>query len=202
MVAFRHPARPRILAIAGPILGIGLLSCVLPLVWYVAAWQQGGQRFLDLVYEENVLRLLGKMSYASHINPWHYNVMTVVTGFVPYTLLVLMSLFVLRYRKPQGNLSSLWNKLKEHVRRVDDVRLFTFLSFALIFVFYCIPKSKRSVYLLPVYPFLAYYLATYMLWLVHRHRRVVVAFGWVVASLPCCFRWRLLRCAAGLCPKA
>ena len=142
------------------------------------------------------------MSYASHINPWHYNVMTVVTGFVPYTLLVLMSLFVLRYRKPQGNLSSLWNKLKEHVRRVDDVRLFTFLSFALIFVFYCIPKSKRSVYLLPVYPFLAYYLATYMLWLVRRHRRVVVASGGWWPRWPCCFRWRLLRCAAGLCPKA
>ena len=186
----------------GRFFGIGLLSCVLPLVWYVAAWQQGGQRFLDLVYEENVLRLLGKMSYASHINPWHYNVMTVVTGFVPYTLLVLMSLFVLRYRKPQGNLSSLWNKLKEHVRRVDDVRLFTFLSFALIFVFYCIPKSKRSVYLLPVYPFLAYYLATYMLWLVRRHRRVVVAFGWVVASLAALLPVAFVAVRCGAVPES
>ena len=186
----------------GRFFGIGLLSCVLPLVWYVAAWQQGGQRFLDLVYEENVLRLLGKMSYASHINAWHYNVMTVVTGFVPYTLLVLMSLFVLRYRKPQGNLSSLWNKLKEHVRRVDDVRLFTFLSFALIFVFYCIPKSKRSVYLLPVYPFLAYYLATYMLWLVRRHRRVVVAFGWVVASLAVLLPLAFVAVRCGAVPES
>ena len=73
--------------------GIGLASCVLPLVWYVAAYQQGGEEFLQLVLEENVLRLLGKMSYSSHENPAYYNVITVVAGYAPYTLLVLLSLF-------------------------------------------------------------------------------------------------------------
>ena len=42
---------------------------------------------------------------------------------------------------------------------MDDARLFTLLSVVIIFVFYCIPKSKRSTYLLPLYPFLAYYVA-------------------------------------------
>ena len=31
-----------------------------------------------------------------------------------------------------------------------------------IFVFYCIPKSKRSVYLLPIYPFMAVLIAQYL----------------------------------------
>ena len=163
---------------------VGLLACILPAIWYVAAYQQGGQRFWDLVYEENVLRLLGKMSYESHVNPWPYNVMTVITGFVPYTLLVLMSLFVLRYRKPSfGSLGDAWARFRTYIRTMDDARLFSLMSFVVIFVFYCIPKSKRSVYLLPVYPFLAYFLAEYILWLRDHHRRVLDWFGWVLASL-------------------
>ena len=139
-------------------LGIGLASCVLPLVWYVAAYQQGGEEFLQLVLEENVLRLLGKMSYSSHENPAYYNVITVVAGYAPYTLLVLLSLFFLKYHKVSGKLSGWWNRFCTYIREMDDVRLFSLLSIVLIFVFYCIPKSKRSVYLLPIYPFLAYFL--------------------------------------------
>lgn len=167
----------------GKMFGVGLLSCVLPSVWYILAWQQGGQRFLDLIYEENVLRLIGKMTYESHVNPWYYNVMTVVTGFVPYTLLVLMSLCALKYRKPAGTMRTWWDRIKKYVREMDDVRLFSLLSFALIFVFYCIPKSKRSVYLLPVYPFLAYFLAEYLIWLKNNHRRTLTTFGGIMAAL-------------------
>ena len=63
---------------------------------------------------------------------------------------------------------------------MDPVRLFSLLSIVVIFVFYCIPKSKRSVYLLPVYPFIAYFLAEWMLWLWQRRPWVIHTFGsWV-----------------------
>ena len=183
-------------------LGVGLLSCVLPLLWYVAAWQQGGDRFLQLVLEENVLRFLGKMSYESHINPWHYNVMTVVTGFLPYTLLVVFSLFVLPWHRPSGRPRQWWERLRAYVRQMDDTRLFTLVSFAVIFVFYCIPKSKRSVYLLPVYPFLAYFLAEYMWWLARERRRVVLLFGQVLATLSVLLFGVFAAVRAGLVPAS
>lgn len=163
------------------IVSIGLLSCILPLAWYVAAWRQGGDRFLELVYEENVLRLLGKMSYESHVNPWYYNVMTVTAGFLPYTFLAVMSLAVLPWRRMRQPLHTLWRKFVLRLRAMDDARLFSLLSFVIIFVFYCIPKSKRSVYLLPTYPFLAWFLAEYMTWLWRQRRRTVACFGWVMS---------------------
>ena len=76
-----------------------LLSLVLPLCWYYAAWQQGGDEFLRLVKEENIDRLLGKMSYESHENPFWYNFMTLIAGWLPYTLLMLFSLFVLPWKR-------------------------------------------------------------------------------------------------------
>lgn len=164
-------------------LGVAVASCVLPFVWYMAAYRQGGDEFLQLVLEENVLRFLGKMTYESHENPAYYNVITVVAGYVPYTLLVVISLFALKYRKIQGKPREWWTRFLSYIRNMDDARLFSLLSIAIIFVFYCIPKSKRSVYLLPIYPFIAYFLAEYILYLVRTRPVVMRLFGYILASL-------------------
>ena len=163
--------------------GVFIASCVLPFVWYWAAYQQGGDKFLQLVLEENVLRFLGKMTYESHENPAYYNVITVVAGYVPYTLLVLISLFALKYKKIEGKPREWWTRFRTYIRQMDDARLFSLLSIVLIFVFYCIPKSKRSVYLLPIYPFIAYFLAEYILYLLRVRPVVIKVFGSIMASL-------------------
>lgn len=59
--------------------------------WYVAAYQQGGEEFLALVMEENFGRMTNTMSYNSCVNPWHYNFVTLFAGYVPWTLLVVLS---------------------------------------------------------------------------------------------------------------
>ena len=145
---------------------VALVSCILPVIWYAAAYQQGGDDFVTLVMEENFGRFMGKMTYESHENPAYYNVLTLLTGYAPYTLLALLSLFSLKYKKITGKPREWWNKFTAYLRGMDDTRLFSLLSIVLIFVFYCIPKSKRSVYLLPVYPFIAYFLAEYIVYLV------------------------------------
>lgn len=164
-------------------LAVAVAACIIPLLWYYAAWQQGGEPFLALVLEENVLRFLGKMSYASHENPWPYNVMTVVAGYVPYTILVLLSLFTLKYTKVASKPKEWWGKFVAWIKNMDDARLFSMLSIVVMFVFYCIPKSKRSVYLLPIYPFIAYFLAEYILWLVRNRPKPVKWFNWFLCSI-------------------
>ena len=162
---------------------VAVLSCILPLVWYYAAYQQGGDKFLELVIEENFLRFMGKMTYESHINPAYYNVYMLLAGYVPYTLLVLISLFCLTYRKLTWSPKMWWSRLVVTIRTMDDARLYSLLSIVIIFVFYCIPKSKRSVYLLPIYPFIAYFLAEYLIYLRHRHLNAVRWFGSIMAGL-------------------
>ena len=118
-----------------------LVSFVLPALWYYAAWKRGGDFFLDLAYEENFGRLFGTMSYESHTNPFYYNFLTILAGMLPWTLLAVLALFRARtYHhwpfRPSG--------------------LMAMVAALGVIIFYCFPSSKRSVYLLPAYPFMAY----------------------------------------------
>ena len=154
-----------------------LLSLVLPLCWYYAAYLQGGDEFLRLVKEENIDRLLGKMAYESHENPFWYNFLTLITGWLPYTLLFVFSLFVLPWKRFSKS------GFMQSVRRAEPMQVFVWLSFGLILFFYCIPKSKRSVYLLPCYPFMAWLMAQYVVWLVANRLSAVKAYAWLMGVL-------------------
>lgn len=153
------------------------LAAVLPVLWYWAAYRQGGDQFMALVMDENVGRFLGKMKVVTHANPWPYNLLMLITGWLPWTLPLLLSLFVLPWRKWANSLrpkyesfskATLASRAVAAMRKADAVQVFTWLSFLLILFFYCIPKSKRGVYLLPCYPFMAVLIVEYMAWLVKR----------------------------------
>lgn len=154
-----------------------LLSLVLPLCWYYAAYLQGGDEFLRLVKEENIDRLLGKMAYESHENPFWYNFVTLITGWLPYTLLFVFSLFVLPWKRFSKS------GFMQSVRRAEPMQVFMWLAFGLILFFYCIPKSKRSVYLLPCYPFMAWLMAQYVVWLVANRLSAVKVYAWLMGVL-------------------
>lgn len=162
---------------------IGLSACILPSLWYIAAYRQGGDKFLELVYEENILRFLGKMSYSSHEKPAYYNLITVIAGYVPYTLLVIISLFAIKYKSFDFKVNQLWKNFHNRITSMDSTHLFSLLCIVIIFVFYCIPKSKRSVYLLPIYPFIAFFLAEYIIYLSKKCRTVLKVFGNIMAGI-------------------
>ncbi len=172
----------RFLPLVGRYAGVVLAACVLPMLWYVAAYRQGGERFLSLVVEENVLRFVGKMTYGSHENPAYYNLVTLVAGFVPYTLFLVVSLFFLKYKKPVIQLKGLWGRFTQTLQAMDETRLYTLICAVVIFVFYCIPKSKRSVYLLPMYPFVAYFIAEYFLYLKRKCPQVLKVSAYILSG--------------------
>lgn len=137
-----------------PTLGAMLLlvvaSLAVPALWYYAAYLRGGDGFLDLMLEENIGRLTGNMSYESHVNPWYYNFITLAAGLCPWTLLMLFCLFGLK------------RFLREPRTPLTPAALLSLTAAVIIVGFYCIPASKRSVYLLPAYPFICYGIASAM----------------------------------------
>ncbi|MCM1428463.1 MAG: glycosyltransferase family 39 protein, partial [Clostridium sp.] len=135
-----------------------ILSLILPAAWYYAAYRMGGHEFYNLVMEENFGRFTGTMSYESHENPWWYNIVTVVAGMLPYTLLFILSAGMVRHIKLIKSLSV----LRQKIRTANRWTLFMTVVTVVVFIFYCIPKSKRSVYLLPIYPMLAYATTVYL----------------------------------------
>ena len=154
-----------------------LLSLIIPFCWYYAAYLQVGDEFLRLVKEENIDRFTGKMVYESHENPAWYNLLTLITGWLPYTLLLLFSLFILPWKK--------FSKARflENAKKATPLQVFTWLAFLLVLFFYCIPKSKRSVYLLPCYPFMAYLIAEYIVWMMKEKMGSIKVYAGVIASL-------------------
>ena len=159
-----------------------LLAVIIPAAWYVVAAERGGETFGKLVMEENFGRFTGTMSYDSHVNPWWYNFETVAAGMLPYTILGFMALFVARYRR----LSRLkFSGLRNKIAAMDATDLFALTSIIVIFLFYCIPASKRSVYLLPIYPFLAYFTWMLMRRLGENYRRVLNGYGVLIGVIAC-----------------
>lgn len=159
----------------------GLLSLIIPFAWYLAAYNQGGKEFLDLVLEENFGRMTNTMSYNSSVNPWPYNFLTLFAGYVPWTLLVVISLFYLTYSRFSFAPKTWWNRFSTWIKSLDPVDLFSLTSIVVIFVFYCIPQSKRSVYLMPIYPFIAYFLAKYMLYLSKTKAKAISIYGGILS---------------------
>ncbi len=160
--------------------GIGLLSLIPLGIWFYAAWLQGGQPFMDLMLEENTGRFVGKMSYPSHHNPLWYNFLTIIWGWIPWTLVLLISLFGLKWNEmhllPAGNsFTGRIRKVWDNIRSQSPIQLFIWIVIIAIFVFYCIPKSKRSVYLLPIYPFMAVLIAQYLEALMQKGAKVILA---------------------------
>jgi len=147
---------------------VALPAFILPLAWYYAAYQIQGDAFFDKVFAENFGRFLSMKSSNLDIpydlgveNPWYYYPITLVAGFLPWTLLLLISLFVIKYRKPSGTLKSFFNK----ILAMDKVMLFSLVTIVISLIFFTIPTSKRSVYIMLVYPFIAIFMARFFIYL-------------------------------------
>lgn len=164
---YRLLRRERFFVVLGKLVVIAIASLIIPAMWYYAAYLQGGQGFYDLMIEENIGRMTGTMSYESHVNPWYYNFMTLAVGLLPWTVLLIAALF---------------GRRSLHRSPLSPAAIFSICAAVITVGFYCIPASKRSVYLLPAYPFICYGI-TSLLDARETTAKVVRFFAWFVALL-------------------
>ena len=155
---------------------VALPALIIPFVWYYAAYQIQGPEFFDKVYAENIGRFLSmgrsdlNIGYDLGVeNPWYYYPITLIAGFLPWTILLLVSLFFIHYKKPQWSLKSLWDKIMS----MDKVLLYSLLVIVVSLAFFTIPSSKRSVYIMLIYPFIAIFMARFFIYLAEMKPRAV-----------------------------
>ncbi len=147
---------------------MGVPALIIPFIWYYAAYQIQGEAFWDKVFAENFGRFLSMKSDNLDItyelgveNPWYYYPITLVAGFLPWTLLLAISLFFIKYKKPSGTIKSFFEKILS----MDKILLFSLTVIVVSLIFFTIPTSKRSVYIMLVYPFIAIFIARFFLYL-------------------------------------
>lgn len=147
---------------------IMLSALLIPLIWYYAAYQIQGDAFLDKAFAESFGRFLrietadlGIQYDLGVENPWYYYPITLVAGFLPWTILLVISLFFIRYKKPSGTIKSFFEK----VLSMDKVILFSLSVVIVSLIFFTFPASKRSVYIMLIYPFLAIFVARFFIYL-------------------------------------
>ncbi|MDR1343932.1 MAG: glycosyltransferase family 39 protein [Tannerellaceae bacterium] len=165
----------------------GTSSLFLPLIWYAAAWKQGGNDFINIVMAENFGRFFHApvaINYElGHENGIWYNLLTLLAGFMPWTILILLSLPAIKLPHHMTSLKTLPRKALASFRSMEKPKQFSLIALICILVFYSIPSSKRSVYLMPAYPFIAIFLAQYILYATQYAKKATGAFAIILVSI-------------------
>ena len=177
-----------LLTIFKALLYIGVSSLFLPLLWYIAAWKQGGDKFLDVVLAENFGRFFHlntpDINYdLGHENGVWYNFMTLAAGFIPWTIFFFFSLFGLNWLRKKGSFKQVLKDSWNNILSMEKEKLFSLVALVCIIFFYSIPSSKRSVYLMPAYPFIAIFLAQYAIYITEYRTKVTRIFAAFLASV-------------------
>ena len=134
----------------GAALLIVALAGVLAGLWYFAAYRVGGKAFVDVqLMKENVARLAGIDKYnVGHENPFYFSVVDLFTGFLPWSIFLAYPAVIVR-------------RSRLHLEDPRHRLVVFCLSWVAIFIaVVSVASSKRTVYLLPVYPALGYLISS------------------------------------------
>jgi len=141
---------------------IGVPVVAIASVWYVLGYLERVDAFVDKIRYENLERFTSSMADEPHKHSSGYLLGMLALGIMPWSLCFLAgcSLTRLRNGRRQSDsgikrrffgLGSWWIKQEPFYQ-------FSWIVALGIVLFFCVPSGKRSVYLLPAYPFIAFLL--------------------------------------------
>lgn len=146
-------------------------SLFLPAIWCFAAWRQGGADFTQILIAENygvIFDYSHAKQFIDSANPQKVSYIgtSLLGGFMPWTLLALLSVFTLwTKRKKTSGYRIRSNSANSHIGNKRKVKLLAVICIIVSLVLFSIPISKRAPFLLVTYPFIALFLAQYFIYL-------------------------------------
>lgn len=140
------------------------LALVVPVVaiisvWYVLGFLERGEAFIEKVRYENFERFTSSMADEPHKHSAFYLLGMLAMGLLPWSLslvCVLRPTLLSKVRSCHVRSCMLKAKgIRSWWQGLSPLYQFSWIVTVGIVAFFCIPSSKRSVYLLPAYPFIA-----------------------------------------------
>jgi 4-amino-4-deoxy-L-arabinose transferase-like glycosyltransferase len=157
-----------------PLTGLAVVV-VIAGAWYAAAAWRGGRAFVDIVVNENLVRIVGGERFApGHEHSVPYLIAVLAAGLLPWTFFL------------PAVAAWLW-RARASLHRADP-RLIALLWIAAVFAPYAVASSKRGVYLLPLYPAVALLVGWWGAAVLRgegasRQARVLVWGAWLIAAV-------------------
>ena len=158
----------------------GLTALFIPLIWYIEGARQGGSEFIQTALWGDLRSLIGMGDFGNDsVYGYGQTIFFPIIGFLPWTILLFCSLFGLS-RKDFSPVD-LVEKDQEEVRTRKKMRLFC--SIAALGFFILIFLSGRNTFsaFLPAYPFIAIFVAQYILYLTENRSYVTRIFAGILA---------------------
>lgn len=158
----------------------GISSLFLPLLWYIAAWKQGGDAFLNAMLacwgKED-----GNLIVSLFILP-ALHLLKLLAGFAPWILFFFFSLFGCRLYKPAKSAKKILAECREYIRTMEKEKLLSLVASVCITCFYFI-MDPGSYVITPAYPFIAIFLAQYALYITEYRTKVTRVFAAFMATI-------------------
>ncbi len=115
-------------------------------IWYYLAYLKSPNEFYERVWYENFSRFTDTMADKPHNHSVFYLIGMFFLGTLPWSFIFLLK--IQKFPKSPKQCRIFW-------QNSELLQKFSILTIIIVLAFYSIPGSKRSVYLLVCYPFLA-----------------------------------------------
>lgn len=142
---------PTAMGLAGIIFG----SLIVGGSWYLVAITTGSEELSNKVWSENIGRFTGEES--PHRHSFIYLIGVSLLGLLPWSgVYAVQTLIQRKLKLVSADRIRTWWLISPEIDR------FCFIAACTIFIFYCFPASKRSVYVLAAYPFIFFLVARHL----------------------------------------
>lgn len=154
----------------------GILFTIIVFTWIYLAGVYGGKEYTNqILFKQNVGRFASSFA---HKRPFYYYFINFPVNFLPWSVFIPSVVIYLFSQKGRGKIpniltirnfktkilrrSSLQNNNIYHSGRNEESLLLPLVWFAVVFIFFSIVSGKRDIYVLPLYPAAALFIAWFL----------------------------------------